>query len=218
MPIILNQELYDKVKKEADKIYKKHSAYKSGWIVKTYKDRGGKYGDDDKEKFLKRWFLEEWGDIGKQNYPVYRPFKRITEDTPLTVSEIDPEQAKEQIKLKQVIKGKKNLPPFKPLEGSGLNKSKEILKWSNPYKVQEMANKYFDSNVKIHLSDKKEKKYMLQDDKGKWVHFGQMGYQDFTKHQDEDRRRRYLNRATNMRGDWRDDLYSPNNLSIHLLW
>ena len=53
MPIILNQNLYNDVKKEADNVYKKSSAYKSGWIVKTYKDRGGKYRNDNKPKLLK---------------------------------------------------------------------------------------------------------------------------------------------------------------------
>ena len=37
MPIVVNKELYDLVKQQADKIYKKPSAYKSGYIVKTYK-------------------------------------------------------------------------------------------------------------------------------------------------------------------------------------
>ena len=113
MPKILNQKLYDDVKKEADKVYQKSSAYKSGWIVKTYKSRGGLYGNDDKPKNLKRWFKEKWGDIGGKSYPVYRPFKRINKDTPLTVNEIDPNQAKQQIKLKQKIRGDKNLPKFK---------------------------------------------------------------------------------------------------------
>ena len=41
MPKILNQKLYDDVKKEADKIYKKSSAFKSAFIIKSYKSRGG---------------------------------------------------------------------------------------------------------------------------------------------------------------------------------
>ncbi len=112
MPIILNQPLYDKVKQEADKIYTKSSAYKSGWIVKTYKQRGGKYEDDDKPKNLKRWYKEKWVDIGNKAYPVYRPTKRISKKTPLTKSEINPKQAIKQIELKQRIKGTKKLPAF----------------------------------------------------------------------------------------------------------
>ena len=113
MPIPKDKVLYDKVKEEADKVYKKPSAYKSGYIVKKYKELGGKYGNDNKPKNLKRWFQEEWSDIGRKDYPVYRPSVRISKKTPLTVKEIDPKQLKEQIKLKQKIKGTKNLPKFK---------------------------------------------------------------------------------------------------------
>ena len=120
MPIILNQVLYNKAKQEANEIYKKPSAYKSGWIVKRYKELGGKYADDNKPKPLKRWFQEKWQDIGglEMNgegvppYPVFRPTKRISKETPLLPSEINPENLKKQIELKQKIRGEKNLPPF----------------------------------------------------------------------------------------------------------
>ena len=110
----VDKDLYEKVKKEADEKYTKPSAYKSGWIVKRYKELGGEYtGKKPKETGLARWFKEEWEDIGDKDYPVYRPKKRITKDTPLTKQEIDPKNLKEQIKLKQKLKGDKNLPPFK---------------------------------------------------------------------------------------------------------
>ena len=96
-------------------MYKKPSAYKSGFIVKKYKELGGTYKDDHKPKDLKRWYKEEWKDIGNKNYPVYRPTKRVNSKTPLTPNEIEPDNLKKQIKLKQQIKGKKNLPPFKKL-------------------------------------------------------------------------------------------------------
>jgi hypothetical protein len=113
MPVPKDKILYEKVKQMANDIYKKSSAYKSGYIVKKYKELGGQYLDDDKEKNLKRWFKEKWIDIGNKEYPVYRPSIRINKQTPLTVKEIDKKQLKEQIKLKQKIKGKKNLPKFK---------------------------------------------------------------------------------------------------------
>ena len=56
----------------------KSSAYKSGWIVKPYKQRGGKYEADDKPKNLKRWYKEKWVDIGNKAYPMYRPTKNIS--------------------------------------------------------------------------------------------------------------------------------------------
>jgi hypothetical protein len=113
MPEVLDKSLYATVKKYADEIYKKPSAYKSGFIVQEYKRRGGRYADDNKPKDLKRWFREEWESIANdKQYPVYRPTKKISSKTPLTTNEIDPQQAKKQIALKQQIKGSKNLPPF----------------------------------------------------------------------------------------------------------
>jgi hypothetical protein len=114
MPIVNDPDLYESVKKKANAIYAKPSAYKSGWIVKTYKEFGGTYSDDDKPKKLKQWYQERWLDIGDKDYPVYRPSVRVNKTTPLTVSEIDPKNLQKQIETKQKIKGKKNLPPFKP--------------------------------------------------------------------------------------------------------
>jgi hypothetical protein len=111
MSVPSNKKLYQKAKKIADETYSKPSAYKSGFIVKTYKEMGGTYETKAKVKPLKRWFEEKWQDVGNSAYPVYRPTKRISKDTPLTASEIDPKNLKKQIALKQKIKGK-NLPPF----------------------------------------------------------------------------------------------------------
>jgi hypothetical protein len=107
----LDKLLYAEVKKYADSVYKKPSAYKSGFIVKTYKERGGKYSGVG-ERPLARWFKEDWQDVGNQSYPVYRPTKRVTKDTPLLPSEIDPTNLKKQIQRKQKIKGERNLEPF----------------------------------------------------------------------------------------------------------
>ncbi len=37
-------------------------------------------------------------------------------------------------------------------------------------------------------------------DENEWVHFGQLGYEDFTKHVDEQRRLNYLKRSTKIKG------------------
>ena len=114
MPVILDPELYKIAKDYADIIYKKPSAYKSGFIVNIYKSLGGRYGEDKAPKKLKRWFKEKWVSLGgEDDYPVYRPTKRISKETPLTVNEIDPTQIPSQVALKQVIKGDANLPPWK---------------------------------------------------------------------------------------------------------
>jgi hypothetical protein len=109
----LNKELYEQVKKDVYSKYKKNSAYRSGLVVKLYKEMGGLYSGNKTKDGLTRWFKEEWKDIGKSDYPVYRPTKRISSKTPLTYDEIDKKDLKKQIALKQKIKGTKNLPPFK---------------------------------------------------------------------------------------------------------
>ena len=59
---------------------------------------------------------------------------------------------------------------------------------------------------------------------GKTVPFGRVGYNDFiiytlTKNKDADKHRdAYRARATNIKGDWEKDKYSPNNLAINILW
>jgi hypothetical protein len=112
----IDTDLYEKVKNEANNIYKKNSAYKSGWIVKTYKSLGGRYsGDKPTNQGLDRWYKENWKDIGNKEYPVYRPTKRITKETPLIPDEISKSNLKKQIDLKQRYKGMKNLPPFEKL-------------------------------------------------------------------------------------------------------
>ena len=96
MPIVVDTELYDLVKKHADEVYKKSSAYKSGYIVKTYKSLGGRYLDDNEPRNLQRWFSERWQDVGGEDYPVYRPTVRINKKTPLFVSEISPSVLKKK--------------------------------------------------------------------------------------------------------------------------
>ena len=70
----------------------------------------------------------------------------------------------------------------------------------------------------VEPSTRKNKKYMIMKDDNKYVHFGDLRYEDFTKHQDKERLKNYLSRASKIKGNWRNNKYSPNNLSINLLW
>jgi len=56
---IINKRLYLKVKQEIYNSVPKHSAYRSGLIIKTYKDRGGAVKETE-NKNLSRWFQEKW--------------------------------------------------------------------------------------------------------------------------------------------------------------
>ena len=93
-----------------------------------------------------------------------------------------------------------------------------LTTYSTPYTAKKRANAYFGHPVRLYRSTRKDKKYRIKEPSGKWVHFGQMGYEDYTKHHDKVRRKRYLARSTKIRGNWKKNPYSPNNLSIHILW
>ena len=123
MAIPVNKSLYSKVKAEAKRRFKVWpSAYGSGWLVREYKKRGGKYrGSSSKKskskksyqqrskgKGLTRWFDEKWINIcklpkkvacgrsksSKKNYPYCRPSKRINSKTPTIASELSKSEIK----------------------------------------------------------------------------------------------------------------------------
>lgn len=100
-------------------------------------------------------------------------------------------------------------------------KSDELYKYSNPIKAQANAEKYLGKGRVLFKSVKPTKKYMVYDEyNDKWVHFGSMKppYEDFLKHNDLKRQANYMARATKIKGNWRDNKYSANNLSVNILW
>mgnify|MGYP001273970425 FL=1 len=99
-----NKKMYNKVKEEAKKKFKRFpSLYASAWIQKEYKKQGGKYsGKKPNKTNVGKWFKEEWiqvipyvkdnkkivcGDKNKMN-KACRPLKKIDSKTPLTIKEI----------------------------------------------------------------------------------------------------------------------------------
>ena len=105
------------------------------------------------------------------------------------------------------------------LNGYIMGYSHTLRKYSNPIIAQKQAYKYLGKTAKLYPADKKGKKYKVYDKKNKkWVNFGQLGYEDFTKHKNKTRRKNYLTRSKRIRGNWQSNKYSPNNLSIHILW
>ena len=98
------------------------------------------------------------------------------------------------------------------------NDDDPIWDYSNPLKAQQQAFKIYGKNAILYRSQKKDKKYSIITPDGKVVSFGQMGYEDFTKHNDPVRRMKFLNRTSNYRGNWKENPYSPNNLSRRIIW
>lgn len=122
MPTPTDPVLYARAKSIVYKRYKVHSAYRSGAVVKLYKQMGGTYRADGREPTLKRWFKEKWSDVNphktRTSYPVYRPTVRVNRRTPLTVDEVDPRDLAKQARRKQVLRDRGNLEPFKARRGS----------------------------------------------------------------------------------------------------
>jgi len=96
-----DEQLYDKVKREIYAKYPKHSAYRSGLLVKKYKEEYMKkhksndayIGSKKKNVGLDRWFKEDWRtQEGEKTYKkkgdVFRPTKKITSKTPTTYNEL----------------------------------------------------------------------------------------------------------------------------------
>jgi len=130
----LNKSLYKYVKNLADKKFlSKTGIYKSSWIVKEYKRRGGKYKGKKpsyKSPGLKRWYKERWVDLNrpiknskgkvigykscgrksvkgsKDKYPLCRPLKKITSKTPKTVKSLSKRSILKAKKKKSKLKHK----------------------------------------------------------------------------------------------------------------
>ena len=90
----LDMKLYNDIKDRVWKMYDKPSAYRSGMLVKLYRESGGRYsGDKTKNTPLNRWFSERWvnqrGEVGYK-YPsdIYRPTVKVNSKTPTTFQEL----------------------------------------------------------------------------------------------------------------------------------
>lgn len=126
-----NLKLYDQVRKLANKKFSSPSGvYRSSWMVREYKKRGGKYsGTKPKSSGIKRWFKEDWIDLKrpiknskgkvigykkcgrkssliKGKYPLCRPSKSINKKSPRTYQSISKKSIE---KAKRDKKGSKSI-------------------------------------------------------------------------------------------------------------
>jgi hypothetical protein len=88
--------------------------------------------------------------------------------------------------------------------------------YSNPHIVYRKTRDIFGPDVMIEPSTRATKKYMIYNPITKrWIHFGQYGYEDYTKHRDLRRREAFRIRNKS----WRNGhMFSPAWLSYTLLW
>lgn len=94
-----------------------------------------------------------------------------------------------------------------------MEKYKELKKYSNPEEVIQRGREY---GIGIFISPKINKKYVfINPETDKLVHFGQMGYEDATKHKDT--KRIYNFKRRNHK--WKNaPMYTPAWASYHLTW
>lgn len=91
--------------------------------------------------------------------------------------------------------------------------------FSNYEVAKKKTREYLGDDVELLISPRKDKKYRVYDPiNRKWIDFGQMYFYDHTKHGNDKKRELYLKRATKIKGNWKSNPYSPNNLSINILW
>jgi hypothetical protein len=101
-----------------------------------------------------------------------------------------------------------------------INKRREVNKVSDPdvvyHKAMILLEQYGD--LELDFSTRLNKKYRIRGrfTNGKYVHFGDMKYEDYTKHNDEERRGKFLKRNAHWMEDY--DIYSPAWFSYNLLW
>jgi len=108
-----DQTMYNRIKASVYKTNPKHSAYRSGQIVKKYKaaykkkyGNGSAYTGTKTKDGLTRWYKESWEtEKGKKTYAeggtIFRPTKRISKKTPATMSELTKKQKASAIKEKK---------------------------------------------------------------------------------------------------------------------
>ena len=113
-------KLYENIKNDVFKMYAKPSAYRSGLLVKKYKEEYVKkhnnknyYKGSKQNSNLKRWFDEKWmnqrGEVGyKKKGDIYRPTIKINEKTPTTFSELSKQQIERAKKEKATTGRVKN--------------------------------------------------------------------------------------------------------------
>lgn len=201
-----NLKLYKKIKNKIKKKYKNWpSAYASAALVKEYKAQGGTYEKGRKNEGVSRWMREKWVDVchwpkrvpcgrsksRKRRFPYCRPSVRISKQTPKLVQKMKISEVKKMCKRKR-RNSRKRMP--------SLRRSRSRR-----------------SCVRLSESKRKNKKKKVTLKKCS-VNFGGKGYEDFTIHKDEERKKRYLKRHKKRENWTKTGKCTAGFWSRHLLW
>lgn len=93
-----------------------------------------------------------------------------------------------------------------------------------------LAQRHGYDPKRLFYSDDNKHKLLYVTPENKVVRFGRQGYNDFIlwksqefkgeipKGKADEHRKNYLLRSAKIKGDWKNDIYSPNNFSRKVLW
>lgn len=124
----LDKDIYNRAKKLADEKYKKHSAYKSMYMMEQYEKLGGRINKNLKKSGTDKWNKENWVNLSaiamgiesdikklpacgtkhpkqKKNPTICRPTKKVNKNTPKLAQSFSKSQIKKALEIKK--KGKR---------------------------------------------------------------------------------------------------------------
>lgn len=97
-------------------------------------------------------------------------------------------------------------------------------------RMKQNAREYGLDSDRLFFSDKQKYKLYYVNQEGKRIYFGANNYKDYFIYEllekkgyypedyAFDRRLNYLSRSRKIKGNWKDDKLSKNNLAINILW
>ena len=162
----LDPDLYATVVEEAKTRFAVWpSAYASGWVVKTYKERGGRYGggaggDRKARTGLTKWFGEEWVDLSRPIHKGgelvgYEPCGRKRSDDPADYPKCRP--LKEALRMspsevKDAIKRKRAAEASAPGRGSRARSPTRVATYrANPPTLEVVDTEEWDDGTVVEF-------------------------------------------------------------------
>ena len=205
---------YDEAKRKREEACKICRGEKSPDDVAMEYLRGGEQSDDELARRMAEYLAPHISSgIGQVADGIQDFFKSPEQREQEKRDKAELEEAERKKKEREEGSWSSYLSPFFHLSGGAIDKyiamAKEFAKRAG-YKDWNSLRRADDGEHKLEL---------------RGVKFGRKGYGDFIKYSldegvDEAQKHRsaYLARATNIKGDWAKDMYSPNSLAINILW
>jgi len=130
----LDKDIYNRAKKLADEKYKKHSAYKSMYLVEEYERLGGRINKNLKKSGTATWSKEKWKNLTPIAMGIESDIKKLT-----ACGNKHPKQKKNPTICRPTIKVNKNTTSLaQSFTKSQIKKALEIKKKGNRINWKEL--------------------------------------------------------------------------------